>query len=305
MSRTPKQLTAEQDAIVREMEGFRVRLRMPPPVFCREWTEYSSDVLRFMLKGTYCGNVEAVIENYSAALSELRREFAATMEPVARRATKPFHPSDSRVVVIDAVRDALKRTDQRRVVIAMGPAGAGKTELLYHIEDTIGGVIVQARDAWARSATECMADMLKALEPKRTWRSRSELQAHLFAALCKPMIRRDTGATSPMLLMLDDSNSWGSHTWNLVRDIVNGTPAVVLAVGLKAQIDKLARRSFAEASQVFKRSVSYELQELREDDVRPFLAPLGLNGSADAAASGSAPASTAIWRAPRAPSLSG
>lgn len=284
MSRTPKQLTPEQLDVVTELEAFRCRLRVPPPAFCRQWTEYSSDVLRHMLKGSYMGNVEFVIDNYKAALSELRREFVAMLEPATRREVKPFHPSDSRVVVIDAVLAALKRKDQRRVVIAMGPTGAGKSELLYHIQDTIGGFIVDATDAWQRSATDCMSDMLAVLEPQRTWRSRSELQKALFAALRKPMIRRDTGEASPILLMLDDSNSWGAHTWNLVRDITKLTPAVVLACGLRSQIDKLARRSFAEASQVFKRSVSYDLQELTAADVLPFLQPLNLNGTAQAAA---------------------
>lgn len=284
--KTVKKLTTEQKAVVQEMEAFRARLRSPVPAFCRQWTEHSADVFRRMCRDIYTGDVEKVIESYRMSLEELRAQFAPVLTEISpARPTKPYVHTDTTRVIVDKIDEALRNRNHRRVGLILGPAGAGKTELLQHLSERFGGKIVGATEAWRRSYTEGMADIFEAFAPHAGWRTRGELQRSLFGLLRQPVIRPDTGKASPALLLLDDSNTWGPHTWNMVRDIINRTPAVVVAAGLTEIIDKLCARSFAEASQVMKRALfCYELPPLEGADVEPFLAPLGLNGTLKAAA---------------------
>lgn len=280
MSKEVKNLTAEQKAVVQELESFRARLRIPVPAFCREWTEHSPDVYRRMVKDNYAGDVDGVVESYAASLLELRAMFAPVAEIEPARIAKPFIHTDTTRVIVDKIDEALRNRNHRRVGLILGPTGSGKTELLQHLAERFGGRIVGATEAWRRSYTEGLADIYEAFAPHRGWRTRGELQRSLFGLLRQPVTRPDTGKASPALLLLDESNTWGPHTWNMVRDIVNRTPAVVVAAGLTEVIDKLCVRSFSEASQVMKRALfCYELPPLEGADVEAFLAPLGLNGT--------------------------
>lgn len=280
-----KQMTDDQRAVVKALDAMRCRLRMPVPAFCRQWTEHSADVYRRMLRGIYTGDVAGVVASYAASLEELQAQFAAPAVVVSPRHEKPFHHNDTTRVIEMKVREAMGRKDHRRAGLVLGPTGSGKTELLRHLAATFGGRIVGATEAWRRSYTEGLADIYEQFAPECPWRSRGELQRQTFALLRQPVISPATGKPGPALLLMDDSNTWGPHTWNMVRDIINFTPAVVIAAGLTECMDQLCMRSFAQASQVMKRALfCYELPLLTAADVKPFLQPLGLNGTLAAAA---------------------
>lgn len=274
MSHLVKKQTPDQRAVVNELIHIRDCDRQISDR--RFYDDYLADVPRFsytvwfrVQNDNYTGDTDRVITALQDKLVFIRERIRADKNRERVEAGEDFYQTDSVIAALDAIEEASNRGDEIRLVVYLAPFGAGKSALGRHLKRKRNAVIVPVFNTW-RSSYSAGLRGIGALSGV-TGKFKS-LEEHRNAVFCE---LRD----NPRLLYFDDANTLGPQTLNLIRDILNHTPCIVVVAAIPELMDQLCKKSFWESGQTFSRAVAIiPAEHIKVDDVAHFLAPFKLNG---------------------------
>jgi hypothetical protein len=293
-------MTDQQRAVVRALNEARAGLRMRDKQF---WQQYlPGDYWTWLNSQTDVVSAKT-IAGYLAVLPEAQREAAAATavrdrmtRPIARDFHHTKHTRLAEAVLRVAIRPSPDESDTpRRIILVLGPTGAGKSALRDYLALKYHGRICRATESAKTNFAAVHLGIQQAFGSLRNWATRIDLEQHTFNLLTNDPSWQHFGPRP--VIFYDESLRWGPHAYNIAVDINDSTPAVQVIFALPQIVDKMSGRSFAESSQLMRRVLEVvELGEIVADDVRPFVAPLGLNGSTDHACRAIAHAATEYGR---------
>jgi hypothetical protein len=165
-----------------------------------------------------------------------------------------------------AIAGAIPQTGQTRLVVIEGPTGSGKTSALRLAAKRYAGnvAMVEATEGW-NSLNAALGDILRAVAPhaEEVPSGNAERLKTLVAAL---RARRLT-------ILIDEGHHMTASTLNVLKTLINQTPAVIIIAGIDTLWRKLTNRSWEEAKQLLLNRL-YERVRLGppgESDARRFM----------------------------------
>lgn len=210
--------------------------------------------------------IAPVFAKLGACLKNLRR-----MMRLKKRATQgtEFQRLPVHEAVFEAVTQCLSRSDERRIVVYVAPTGGGKSRLIEELRLAHELSLVRANETWRKSYYYALCGVCRGLStnldeyktPSNTLVAREQM----------------LGAMNGLgLVAIDEGNYFGTHSLNLVKDMVNDTAWTVLLC-TTPQGWKDAQRYAHEFGQLRRRIFSvYEYEPLSADEVGRWLTPLNL-----------------------------
>ena len=270
-------LSAEQSALIAELERQQRQLGKSDGEFCRDHLSYSPTVWSRVKSGDYWTMVsdpESVLIQLALDLKNLERDLAYAQ----RHAAQEFREFDDFAAVLKAIRQCRAKdlADPDRLVVFLADTGGGKSALCAHVAREFNGVVVEAREGWTRSYFTCLRDIADALGVNA---------AKIFSktTLEDEILRKLTSRRR--VLAIDEAEFFGVGALNLVKLILNKTPTVILLCAIGEAYDRWNRSLWHEAAQVRRRTDTLIRQSvIRPKEVKPFLKECGLNGCLEEAA---------------------
>jgi len=164
---------------------------------------------------------------------------------------------------VDTARD--NHLNANRLVVYLAETGGGKTALCRHIAASYLGCIIEGRESWRSSYTAGCRDVAIAAGATKDDKMRNSREAE--DVMLRYLRKR------PHVLCIDEANSFGPHTCNMVKLILNKTPTVVFMCAIPGLWQRMQSSNWFEASQLKRRAVAVvQLAALGPKDARPFLA---------------------------------
>lgn len=165
-----------------------------------------------------------------------------------------------------AVEMAHNRKNNKRGVIFKADTGGGKSTWCAQLKARYGATVVEASETWRKSYMSSCADICAAFGMPGPWKSASDAAASLLNHM-----RSTTG-----VLAIDEANSFGPQTCNLLKLILNQTSWTVCIATLPFFFEQLTRKSWAEAKQMIRRSVVLVAEDLTAADVAKLCGPMNI-----------------------------
>lgn len=238
------------------------------------------------LNAQTCGVSRKVLDGYRAVLPHILADVDATAAVRARISTptaiSDFVPTKHTRLVERVVNTALRGDPdvvgrpgckQRRIVMVLGVTDSGKTALRDRLSLLHHAPIVRCSESCRTNASAIHTEIQVAHGALRSWGTRRARELATYRLL---------NAEKPKVILYDESLRLGPSACNVIADINDHTNAVQVIFGLPELMDKMAGKGWAESSQMLSRVLeTVELAHLEPEDVKPLLAPLGLNGATD------------------------
>ena len=276
-------LTASEQAIIDEFEHLRSTLQWTD---YRMWqrfvarpgkngVSYSYSTWIRVRQNKYTGDTRAVVEHVAASLDELRRYAAADEAARPRQGAETFIMTPDAESVINALAIARANKGVKRLVMFIAPPGGGKSALSDYLRSTQGALIAYADESWRRSNAAGWLGIGSVLGVREYFRSTAYLQNAVLQRA------RELGRS---LLIIEDANTFGPHTCNMVRDICNHTLMTLLLVGTAIPFSREGRTGYQEGEQMRRRSVAIiRARRISPDWIAPFFSWASMNGCASQA----------------------
>lgn len=263
----------EEKLIVDELCRLREQLGYTDAHFHRDFLPHSSTIWTRVRHDKYTGDTRKVMADYSHALERCKQTLAEATAAEPQLADESFYVNRDSEAVLAALKLAGKRQDEKRIVIYLATQGGSKSAVCRHLKRTQAAMITHATEAWTRSYCAGLQAVGRAAGLKETFKSTRNLEDAVFRSL---------RARGRDILAIDEANTFGPHTCNMIRDICNHTMITVFIAGLPAFFDQLKKKSFWQSAQMIRRAIAIiEAGDLGASDVAPFLEGLNFNGAAD------------------------
>lgn len=224
----------------------------------------------------WTGNTRALISFFAAQIPKIKAYIARDQVNKPRQGTDDYHILPDVQAVLDAIAIAKRNKNEKRLVMWVALPGQGKSALLNYLYRTEGAVMTAATQAWQRSYCSGLREIGNALGVYDSFRSTHELEQAVFQA------GREHGRR---ILCIDDANTFGAHTCNMVRDLCNETMLTIVTASTAVPFNKSGRVGYQEGEQMRRRAVAIiKARPIEADDVAPFLAWANMEGSSAQAA---------------------
>ncbi|HMP73859.1 MAG TPA: hypothetical protein PKE55_11415 [Kiritimatiellia bacterium] len=259
----------ERRWILDRLAEIRDALGIPDTRFAQMHLSRSHAVWDRLRLDKYTGDVNGALDIFEQDLRRLERMMEARNNALPAL-SETYLVTDSAKAVIKALTDAMARRDNLRLVIHLAPFGSGKSALCDHLRSTFGATVVKATEAWKKSYFAGCAEICRALGASGPWRSTRHVEDDLFEVLrsrCK-------------MLCIDDANSIGPHTCNMIRDICDKTLVPVYLGAIPAFYDEMNKKSYWQSAQMVRRSIAVIPNEpVKPAEVAEMLSGISLNGT--------------------------
>jgi type II secretory pathway predicted ATPase ExeA len=242
-----KHLDGEQQAVIQEvLATFETLQRNDPKLTdaecVRKFLPFHSSVWSKLRSDSYAGSLDAKISQCRQALRDME-EYLANSHRVT--AGKKFHWLTNFQAVLDAITIAKTVANENRLIVFLAPTGGGKSELCRQLAAAKSASIVEARESWRDSYYASCADVCTEIGVRGKATSKREAELKLLGAL----------KTRDHLLALDEgATSFGNHTANMVKLILNQTRTIVLLCGTPELVARMMRT--AEGMQLMRRCLA-------------------------------------------------
>jgi hypothetical protein len=268
-ARTIQHLNADEHAVVSALQEKRDELGLTDAAFHRRYLPRAYSTWHRVQHDCYTGNTSAVIKAYEQALQTFEniRVFAPSIE-----SDEPFYMMPVFESVVEAVNRAHARTDENRLVVFLAPTGGGKDAMCRHLAQTHNAKIVEGRESWRKSYFASCTDVCNALGLKGPWRSSREVEFDMLAKL--------NGHN--YTIVANEGNSFGPHTFNMFKLILNQTSAVVVVCAIPGLFNRMRLKSWHESDQFIRRAVAViSAPEIDPENVLPFMDQLNFGNCRD------------------------
>jgi DNA transposition AAA+ family ATPase len=277
------EMSGEDRMLIDEMLAARRRLDLQDKAF---HAVYLPGDYWTWLNAQTCGVSRKVINGYRAVMPHILADVDATAKVRARISTPTaiadFVPTKYTRLVERVVATAVRGDadligapgcKQKRIVLVLGVTDSGKTALRDRLAMLHGAPIVRCTESCRTNASSIHTEIQVAHGALRPWGTRRARELATYRLL---------NSDKPKVILYDESLRLGPAACNVIADINDHTNAVQVLFGLPELVDKLAGKGWAEGSQMLSRVLeTVTLADLDPADVRPLLAPLGLNGATD------------------------
>lgn len=267
--------TEEERAVVRELQQLRGQL---PGFTDKRFHDkflsggYSYSAWIRAQKDQWTGNTRQLIGFLSNQLPKVREYVACNQHNRPVQGTDNYHILPDVQAVLDAISIAKRNRNEKRLVMWIAAPGHGKSALLNHLRVTQGAIITAATQAWKRSYCSGLREIGHALGVYDNFHGTYELEQAVFQA------GREHGRR---ILCIDDANTFGDHSCNMVRDLCNETLLTIVTASTDIPCGKKGGAGYQEGEQMRRRAVAIvRAREIQPEDVAPFLPFAGLNGGA-------------------------
>lgn len=260
-------LTAEQKAVIAELNALRAKLAVPNDTefHKRYLSSYMSYSTWFRLNdGNYNGNVEKYIDRCRQVIENITELLAARtyLRPVQ---VGEFYKLNTFEAVFESVKEAKERPDNKRLVVFLAATGFGKTALCEQLKARYNATYVESSETWRGSYFAGVKDLCCAFGNGGPWKSVCAAQEWLLTEMNKKV----------GILAIDEANSFGPHSCNMVKLILNRTSWTVVICAIPGLFDLMARKSWFESSQMLRRAIAViHHSDIRPVDVAPFVSEL-------------------------------
>lgn len=220
----------------------------------------------------WTGDTRAVMQYYGKQLPTVR-EFVVrdASERPNISGDESFFVTRDVEAVLSAVEIARRRRGEKGLVMWVADPGGGKSALLRHLRRNYGARLTQATRAWSRSYCSGLQAVGQALGLVETFRSTHYLEQAVFQAA------REMGRG---ILGIDDANTFGPHTCDMVRDLCNLTNLTIVTASTNIPFSRQHRIGYQEGEQMRRRAVAIvKARDITPNDVAPFLSQLNLAGA--------------------------
>lgn len=164
-----------------------------------------------------------------------------------------------------ALTDIFERRSIRRVILAEGDSGLGKSSALTFMQRKWGQriLIIEATEFWADNPNELLGSSLEALGMRDLPQGRGDRLRLLVNRLRQ----------SRTALAIDEAHHLGPHCLNGCKTIINQTPGEVILLALPTLWSRIERSNYEETKQLLGNRLAerIKLGKLRESDVRKLL----------------------------------
>ncbi|MDD2763458.1 MAG: hypothetical protein PHE83_05730 [Opitutaceae bacterium] len=257
--------TPGQHDVIAQLRQIQEELKFSDSVFTTKHLTVSSTTWYRIKNGSYAADINAAVLKLERDLRNYRLECAQAQRLTGGR---PFIALPSQGAVLDAVTICkLKPADDpQRLVVYLADTGGGKTALGRQLQIQHNGVFVEGRESWRRSYLAALCDIALAagvrevasLRAKGEW----EVEQALFARL----------NANRRVLIIDEGEYFGPRTINLVKEVLNFTPTVVVILAIPALFNWWQRKSWEQAQQINRRGEAIlPADPVDADDVAKFL----------------------------------
>ena len=232
--------------------------------FARAYMPFSETTWGRLVTDTYTGNTSKMEALCAETVVTIERELDAH----ASYDVGAFFKTDTVKSVLQAMASARRNKDtQVRLVVYLAETGGGKSAICDYLARTYNALVVEGRESWRQSYTAgCMGVAIAAgASSKDHMRNSREAE--------EVMISQLRGRAR--VLAIDEANSFGPQTCNMIKLILNQTPTTVFLAAIPGLFEKMRSSAWFEASQMVRRAVAViRHPALTPKDVAPFLSPV-------------------------------
>jgi hypothetical protein len=279
-----KPLTPEMIDLRDKLLAKREELGLTDQAFHRKYLHGSYTTWYRWSTNQYNGDIDKQFEIYKKNFAQLIDIKA--LNPLLD-SSEPFYEFPVFEAIVNAIKKALDTKDENRLVIFLAKEGGGKDALCRQLKKIFNADILEATESWRKSYTAGCADVCQCIKVKGTWKSTRETEKQMLLALNK----------NRHILVINEGNSFGPHTLNMIKLILNQTNSVVAIFAIPGIFDRMKHKSWFESSQVIRRAVAViEAPDIEPDHVAPFLAEFNMNGSREPACMAIAAAANSFGR---------
>ena len=260
-------LDAEQQVVIDELNALRAKLAVPNDTefHKRYLSSYMSYSTWFRLNdGNYNGKIEKYIDCCRQVIENITELLASRtyLRPVQ---IGEFYRLNTFEAVFESIKEAQERPDNKRLVIFLAETGFGKSAVCEQLHIKYNATLIESSEVWRSSYFACVKDVCAALGSAGPWKSVAAAQEWMLNQMNKKV----------GVLGIDEANSFGPHSCNLVKMILNRTPWVVFIGALPGLFNMMTRKSWFEASQMLRRAIAViHHADIKPVDVSPFVSEL-------------------------------
>lgn len=152
-----------------------------------------------------------------------------------------------------------------RLVVVLGPTGAGKTTVATHLAELYHGRVIscEATETWRSSYLAACHGVMTAAGIRELPTSKRAAEAALIDEL----------RTRPRILVIDEAHYFGPATVNLVKLVLNRTRCTVVALAIPILWERMKRTAWQESEQLRSRACAVVASDsISSFDVGAYLA---------------------------------
>jgi len=265
----PRPVPAERRWIITRLEEIRGLLGLPDEQFARQHLDRSYTVWFRVKQNNYTGNVASVLDAYERNIRILEDMLAVRALAAPKVTLDDIFTTRTVQAVFNAVTAAMERTDNKKLVFVLAHHGQGKSTICELVRNKFGAHVAFATQSWSQSYFAGCAAVNNILGDSGPWRGTYEVENALWKNLserCK-------------VLCIDNANTFGPHTCNMVRDALDITGRPIVIFSLPHFFDKLRNDAHWQSAQMIRRAVVIEAKDIIPEEAAHILRNCGLNGS--------------------------
>lgn len=249
--------TPEHKVILNALDALREKLGISDEAFAKKYLSFSHTTYYRLLGDKYTGDTEKNMVKAKNDLVNLREELAIRSE---LRPVDHIYKTRHISAIANSVAIARSSPTKNRMVFFLAPTGGGKTTICEYIADKYKAPVIEATEAWRTSylaGCACIAEAFGSTEKMHTAR---KAEAGMLEALSRE--RR--------VLIIDEGNTFGPHTANMLKLILNRTETVVLVAAIPFLFNRMKLGAWAESSQLIRRTTTFiHIDKLDIKDIAP------------------------------------
>ena len=264
MTKEINHTTAHHREVLEELKKLQTQLGLGDDAFARKHLSFSNTTFYRLQVDQYTGDTEGSMLKAESDLANLREEIAIAknIRPVGG-----IHETRHIRAISNAISAARASKTKNRIVFFLAPTGGGKTTVCEYIADKFSQPVIEATEAWRTSYLTGCAAIATAFGSNATMNTARKAETAMLAVLSKD--RRT--------LIIDEGNTFGPHTANMLKLILNKTETVILVAAIPYLFNRMQLAAWAESSQLIRRTTTFiHIEQIDGTDIAPMF-PRGID----------------------------
>lgn len=251
----------QQKKLLAELKQLQLQLGLSDQAFAQRYLSFSGTTYYRLINDQYTGDTAGSMEKAAIDLQNLREEISIqnNIRPVGG-----IYQTRHVRAISAAITEARAAQTNNRAVFYLAPTGGGKTTICEYIADKFKQPIIEATEAWRTSYLTGCARIAEAFGSKETMNTARRAEAAMLNVLSRD--RR--------VLIIDEGNTFGPHTANMLKLILNKTDTVILVAAIPFLFQRMQLGAWAESSQLIRRTTTFiHIEQIADQDIAPMFDP--------------------------------
>lgn len=254
-----KPQSAEQRAFIAQVEEFRQARGWGDAELARKLSASETTWLR-LRDGTYQGNVGKQVALLRKDMARLRADLGG--------AGGAIHATADLELIAEEAADLLaaaRAGSENKLAWYLAPSGGGKSTAARELARRFGGLVITARQSWKESYFSACETIARALGVSGRLNGAKDAESAIIETLAAD--------GEPRLLLLNEVEFFGTATLNLIKSLLNETPAALVIFALPEFYHQITKLGGIHAHQLQRRTRAVIVAErVTVQDAARFLA---------------------------------